>query len=136
MSPQGSIYHLDLFPGELAETIILVGDPIHAKLVLRYFDCIEIKKSKREFIIHTEKISNHRLSIIRIDIGSEGNIDIIINEANALFNVDFKELKIKSKLTRLRFIRFRTAVALQPEISVDSYVVSERAIGFDGLINF
>ena len=130
-----SIYHLNLLPEELAETIITVGDPDRVALVSRYFDCIEIRKRKREFHTHTGRIGNKRISVISTGIGTD-NIDIVLNELDALVNIDFKTRTIKEEKTVLDIIRVGTSGSIQPYIPVDSYLYSEYAIGFDNLMHF
>src|SRR5262245_14217628 len=94
INERGAVYHLDITPDELAPTIILVGDPGRAKLVSRYFDKIELKGQHREFITHTGTIGNKRISVISTGIGTD-NIDIVLNEIDALVNIDFKTREIK-----------------------------------------
>lgn len=131
----GSIYHLALKPGELSDTIILVGDPERVPLVSRHFDKIEISAQSREFKTHTGIYKGRRISVISTGIGTD-NIDIVLNEADALFNVDFTERKVKEELTKLTIIRLGTCGGLQEEIATDDIVVSKSAIGFDGLLHF
>lgn len=135
LNADGSIYHLNLLPGELAETILLVGDPARAKLVSQHFDALEIQKQKREFIVHTGTIGKQRISVIGTGIGA-CNIEIVITEADALFNIDFSTRTAKTDLTQLRFIRLGTSGALQKNIPVDSFLVSDYAVAFDGLLNY
>lgn len=135
LNADGSIYHLNLLPGELAETIILVGDPARTSLVSKHFDSLEVNKQKREFVIQTGYIGKQRLSVIGTGIGS-GNIEIVMTEADALHNIDFSTRQIKTNPTSLRFIRLGTAGALQKDIPVDSFILANSAIGFDGLLNF
>jgi uridine phosphorylase len=135
LNPDQSIYHLDLRPEDLAPTVILVGDPGRVPLVSSYFDRIEVKKSKREFVTHTGYYKGKRLSVVSTGIGTD-NIDIVLNELDALVNIDFKHKRIQEPLTRLELIRVGTSGAIQPDIPVDSMVLSEMAIGFDGLLHF
>lgn len=135
LNSDGSIYHLHLFPDELATTIILVGDPDRVPLVSRHFDRIEIQKQNREFVAHTGYVGKHRLSVISTGIGV-GNIDIVMNEVDALFNVDFQNRTVKNTLTPLAFVRIGTSGTLQPHIATDSFVVSKYALAFDGLMHF
>jgi len=135
LNADGSVYHLNLLPGELAETILLVGDPKRVELVSKHFDHIEIKKQKREFIAHTGTIGKQRLSVIGTGIGA-GNIEIVMTEIDALFNVDFSTRTVKKNLTPLRFIRLGTSGALQENIPIDSYLISHYGIAFDGLLNY
>lgn len=130
-----SIYHLNLLPQDIANTIITVGDPDRVSDVSRYFDHIEIKKGKREFVAHTGTINKKRITVISTGIGTD-NIDIVFNELDALVNIDFEQRKIKDQKTQLDFIRIGTSGAIQPEIPVDSFLISEQAIGFDNLLHF
>lgn len=135
LNPDKSIYHLNLLPEEVAQTIILVGDPDRVKKVSCHFDSIQIKKHKREFITHTGLLSNHRISVISTGIGIS-NIEIVMNELDALFSLDL-ESKIEKKIKpKLNFIRIGTSGALQKFIEVDDFLISKNAIGFDGIMNF
>ena len=130
-----SVYHLNLRPEELAETIITVGDPDRVALVSQYFDTIEVKKQKREFHTHTGRIGNKRITVISTGIGTD-NIDIVLNELDALVNIDFETRSIKKEKVVLDIIRIGTSGAIQPQIPVDSYLYSEYAIGLDNLMHF
>ncbi len=135
INSRGAIYHLDLRPDELAHKIFLVGDPARVSVVSKYFDRIEIKQQHREFISHTGYIGSERFSVISTGIGTD-NIDIVMNELDALVNIDFPSRSIKSKLTQLQIIRLGTSGSLQKEIPVDSFVVSTHGLGIDNLLNF
>ncbi|WP_291870778.1 nucleoside phosphorylase [Maribacter sp.] len=135
LNADGSIYHLNLLPDDLAETIILVGDQNRVPKVSQYFDSIEVKKGKREFITHTGTLNGKRISVISSGIGTD-NIDIVLNEIDALANIDFKERKIKEEHKQLRIVRIGTSGSIQADIPVDSFVLSEYAIGFDGVLHF
>ncbi len=135
INADGSIYHLDLKPGELSKTIITVGDPDRVDLVASYFDNIELTKHKREFKTITGTLKGKRLSVISTGIGTD-NIDIVFNEIDALFNIDFETREIKEELKTLNFIRIGTSGCLQESIALDSFLISEAAIGTDGLLNF
>ncbi|UOB17452.1 nucleoside phosphorylase [Abyssalbus ytuae] len=135
LNTDGSIYHLNLLPEDISDTIIVVGDPNRVASVSNYFDKIEIKKSKREFITHTGILEGKRITVISTGIGID-NIDIVLNELDALVNIDFKEREIKKDLTSLDIIRIGTSGSIQPEIDVDEILVSEFAVGFDGLLHF
>lgn len=135
INEDGSIYHLGLKPDEIADTIITVGDPNRVLSVSQYFDSIELKKSNREFVTHTGYIGNKRLTCISTGIGTD-NIDIVINELDALKNIDFESRTIKENPTSLSLIRIGTSGAIQPDIPIDSYLVSEFAIGLDGLMGY
>lgn len=130
-----SIYHLNLLPEDIATTIIVVGDPDRVSIVSKYFDAIELKKGKREFITHTGSLNGKRLSVISTGIGTD-NIDIVINELDALANIDFNTRRIKKEITQLDFIRIGTSGAIQPDIPIDSFLLNEYAIGFDSLLHF
>ena len=132
---RGAIYHLNCRPEEVATTVITVGDPDRVKEVSKHFDQIEYKKHHREFITHTGFIGKKRLSVISTGIGPD-NIDIVINELDALFNIDFETRTIKEHLTSLEIIRVGTSGSLQKEIPVDSFVSSTHGLGLDNLMNF
>jgi len=135
LNPDGSIYHLHLRPEEVAPVIITVGDQDRVPLVSRYFDRIEHRAQKREFVTHTGWIGNTRISVISTGIGPD-NIDIVINELDALFNIDLETRQVKTQHTALTLVRIGTAGSLQPEIPVDGFVVSSAGIGMDGLLQF
>lgn len=135
LNSDGSVYHLNLLPGEVAETIITVGDPERVSQVSKHFDSIEVKKGKREFLCHTGHLGKKRLSVISTGIGTD-NIDIVFNELDALFNIEFISKKVKKATTQLQFLRIGTSGSIQKDIGVDSYLVSETAIGLEGLLHF
>jgi len=135
LNADGSIYHLNLFPEDIATTIITVGDPDRVSGVSKYFDHIELKKGKREFLSHTGVLNKKRITVISTGIGTD-NIDIVLNELDALVNIDFENRCVKENKTQLDIIRIGTSGAIQPEILVDSFLISEYAIGFDGLLHF
>ncbi len=132
---RGAIYHLDVRPEELANTIILVGDPDRVAVVSKHFDRIEFKLQHREFITHTGYIGNKRISCVSTGIGPD-NIDIAMNELDALANIDFDTRLIKSTLTSLNIFRFGTSGSLQAEIPVDSFVAGTHGLGFDNVMHF
>ncbi|CAM4298268.1 nucleoside phosphorylase [Gillisia limnaea] len=131
----GSVYHLNLLPQHLANTVITVGDPERVNAVTRYFDKIEFKVQKREFHTQTGTYQGKRITVISTGIGT-GNIDIVLNELDALVNIDFKSLSVKKELTSLDIIRIGTSGSIQEEIPLDSFLLSESAIGFDALLHF
>ena len=131
----GSVYHLNLLPKHLANTIITVGDPERVNAITRYFDKIEFKISKREFHTQTGTYQGKRITVISTGIGTD-NIDIVLNELDALVNIDFKSRSVKEELTTLDIIRIGTSGSIQEEIPLDSFVISESAIGFDALLHF
>lgn len=135
LNEDGSIYHLNLLPEDIASTIITVGDPERVHQVSNYFDTLEIKKGKREFLTHTGTKNGKRLTVISTGIGTD-NIDIVINELDALVNIDFKTRTLKKNRIRLNIIRVGTTGAIQSDIPVDSFLMSEFVIGFDGLLHF
>ena len=132
---RGAIYHLDVRPEELADTVITVGDPERVGVVSKFFDSIEYKRQHREFVTHTGYLGNKRLSVVSTGIGPD-NIDIVVNELDALVNLDFGTRTIKPALTRLTIIRLGTSGALQADIPVDSVVASTHGLGIDNLLNF
>jgi uridine phosphorylase len=135
LNRDGSIYHLHLLPEHLAPLVITVGDPERVPKVSRLFDRVEFRVRKREFVTHTGWIGNKRLSVISTGIGTD-NIDIVLNELDALVNVDLEKRQPKAQKTTLTLIRIGTAGCLQAEIGVDAVVVSSGAIGMDGLLQF
>jgi uridine phosphorylase len=135
LNPDGSIYHLNLLPHDIADIVINVGDPDRVHAVSKFFNHIEIVKQKREFVTHTGYYNGRRMTVISTGIGTD-NIDIVYNELDALVNVDLKTRKIKDQLTPLHLIRIGTSGALQADIDVDSFVFSTHGLGLDGLMNF
>ncbi|QBQ42259.1 nucleoside phosphorylase [Sphingobacterium psychroaquaticum] len=135
LNPDGSIYHLNLLPEDLASTIIFVGDPDRVGEVSKYFDHIEVRKGKREFITHTGTINGKRVSVISTGIGTD-NIDIVCNEIDALVNIDFETRMLKTDLTSLDIIRIGTSGSIQGDITMGTIMVSEYAIGFDALMQY
>lgn len=132
---RGAIYHLNVRPEELANTIILVGDPDRVAVVSKHFDHIEFKLQHREFITHTGFVGNKRISCVSTGIGPD-NIDITMNELDALANIDFGTRLIKPALTSLNIFRFGTSGSLQAEIPVDSFVAGTHGLGFDNVMHF
>ena len=130
-----SIYHLNLLPEDIADTIITVGDPNRVWEVSKYFDFIEVEKNKREFRTHTGRLNDKRITVISTGIGTD-NIDIVMNELDALANIDFDTKTVKAEHTALDIIRIGTSGGIQPDIPVDSFVMSELAIGFDNVLHF
>lgn len=132
---RGAIYHLDLRPEELAPTVITVGDPGRVAQVSKHFDTIEHKQQHREFITHTGYIGKKRISVVSTGIGPD-NIDIVMNELDALVNIDLEERTIKKELTSLTVIRLGTSGSLQGDIPVDSFVAGTHGLGIDNLLNY
>jgi len=135
VNPDKSIYHLHLLPEQIAEDIIVVGDPQRVEVISNYFDKIEFKVSNREFVTHTGYLNGHRISALATGIGTD-NIDIVMNELDALVNIDLANRKIYENKRSLNIIRLGTSGALQENIPVDSFVFSEYGLGLDGLLNF
>src|SRR6056297_1977472 len=135
LNGDGSIYHLNLLPEDIATTVITVGDPDRVSDVSQHFDSIDIKKGKREFLTHTGTLQGKRISVLSTGIGTD-NIDIVMNELDALVNIDFKTRQIKEEKTSLHIVRVGTSGSIQKEIPVDSIVVSTMAVGFDSLLHF
>jgi len=135
LNARGAIYHLNLKPDEIGNTVFLVGDPDRVKEVSKHFDKIEYKGEYREFITHTGSIGKKRLTVLSTGIGTD-NIDITLNELDALVNIDLTTREIKAKFTSLNIMRIGTSGALQPEIPVDSFIASTHGLGIDNLLNF
>ncbi len=135
INSRGAVYHVNCRPEEIANTIITVGDPDRVKEVSKHFDRIEFKNNHREFVTHTGFIGKKRLSVTSTGIGPD-NIDIVLNELDALVNINFETRTIKEKLTSLNIIRVGTSGSLQKEIPVDSFVASTHGLGLDNLLNF
>lgn len=131
----GSIFHLHLKPEDLADTVILVGDPGRVEMVSGYFDEVEITRTNREFVSKTGVYKGKRFTVLSTGIGTD-NIDIVVTELDALVNVDFNTRTEKEERTELTLLRLGTSGATQPDIPVGSFVMSDISIGFDGLLNF
>lgn len=132
---RGAIYHLGVRPEEIANTIILVGDPDRVEKVSRHFDKVEFRFQHREFITHTGTLGNKRISVISTGIGPD-NIDIALNELDALANIHFDSRTIKQELRSLNVIRLGTSGSLQRHIPVDSFVAGTHGLGFDNVMHF
>jgi len=135
LNPDGSIFHLHLLPHQISDIILLVGDPGRVEMVSKNFDQIEYKVQNREFATHTGTFNNTKVSVVSTGIGTD-NIDIVINELDALVNIDLKERVQKKEHTKLKLIRIGTSGALQEYIPVDSFVLSQFGLGMDGLLHF
>jgi uridine phosphorylase len=135
LNKDGSVYHLNLLPEELADVVINVGDPDRVAMVSAYFDKVELKKQKREFVTHTGTFNGRRMTVLSTGIGTD-NIDIVYNELDALVNVDLKTRTVQEKLRSLYLVRIGTSGSLQSDIPVDSFVCSTFGLGLDGLLNF
>ena len=135
INSRGAVYHINLRPEELADTVITVGDPDRVTKVSRRFDKIEVKQQHREFIAHTGYIGNKRITVLSTGIGPD-NIDIVMNELDALKNIDLETRTIKQQLSQLTVIRLGTSGSLQADIPVDSLVVGTHGLGLDNLLNY
>jgi len=135
LTSRGSVYHLDLRPEEIADTIITVGDPDRVQQVSKYFVNIEFRRKHREFVSNTGYFAGKRITVISTGIGTD-NIDIVLHELDALVNIDLETRQPKEELKSLRIIRIGTSGSMRHDVPVDTFVVSESAIGLDNLLNF
>jgi len=135
IGPDKRIYHLNLRPEDIADTIITVGDPGRVARVSRHFDSIDLKVTKREFVTHTGWLGKRRISVVSTGIGPD-NIDIVLNELDALVNIDFDTRKIKEDQRSLVLIRIGTTGSLQPDLPIDTHLYSAYALGLDNLLHF
>ena len=135
INADGSVFHLHLKPGQLSDKIILVGDPERVSSVASRFDSIECEVSNREFHSITGCFQGKRISVVSHGIGTD-NIDIVLNELDALVNIDFTSRTVKEIFTQLTLVRIGTSGGLQHFVPVGTYVAAERSIGFDGVLYF
>lgn len=135
INEDGSVYHLHVKPEQLADKIIVVGDPARVDLIASYFDDVECQIVSREFHTTTGTYRGKRISIISTGIGCD-NVDIVLNEIDALANIDFQTRKTKDRLRSFEIVRIGTCGGLQPDTPIGTYICSEVSIGFDGLLNF
>ncbi len=135
LHPDGSIYHLKMRPEHVADDVIVVGDPGRVKEVSKYFDTVEIRNTHREMVSHTGYLNNKRITVLSTGMGPD-NIDIVMNELDALVNIDLQLRTRKEKHTSLNIVRLGTSGALQAEIPVDSFVMSTHGVGMDGLLYY
>ena len=136
LNSEGAVYHLNLHPDQLADDVLLVGDPGRVELVASFFDKIEVERQNREFVIRTGYFNGKRITVLSTGMGTD-NLDIVMNELDTLANIDLKTRMPKEEHRTLNLIRLGTCGALQPDIEVeDSYVATRYAIGLDGLIYF
>jgi uridine phosphorylase len=133
LNPDGSVYHLNLLPKHVAETIIFVGDQDRVPKVAKHFDSIEFETQKREFRTMTGTYKGKRMSVISTGIGPD-NIDIVMNELDALFNIDLEQRTIKDNQTSLTIVRVGTSGSLQADIPVDHFVLADYGLGMDGML--
>lgn len=135
INDDGSIFHLHLKPEQLADTVLLVGDPARVEMVASYFDTQECRVANREFVTITGTYKGKRMSVISTGIGTD-NIDIVVTELDALANIDFATRQVKPELRQLTLVRLGTSGAIQPDIKVGTAVFSRSSVGFDGLLNY
>lgn len=135
INEDGSVYHLHVKPEQLADKIIVVGDPARVDLIASYFDDVECQIVSREFHTTTGTYRGKRISIISTGIGCD-NVDIVLNEIDALANIDFQTRETKDRLHSFEIVRIGTCGGLQPDTPIGTYICSEVSIGFDGLLNF
>lgn len=136
LNAEGAVYHLNLHPDQLADNVILVGDPGRVDMIASFFDKIEVKRQNRELVTRTGWFNGERITVLSTGMGTD-NIDIVMNELDTLANIDLKTRMPKEEHRVLNLIRLGTCGALQPDIEVgDSYVATRYAIGLDGLLYF
>lgn len=133
LNPDGSVYHLNLLPKHIAENIIFVGDQDRVPKVAQHFDHIEFETQKREFRTITGSYKGKRMSVISTGIGPD-NIDIVMNELDALVNINLETRMIKDELTSLKIVRIGTSGSLQADIPVDHFVLADYGLGMDGML--
>jgi uridine phosphorylase len=135
LTPDGSVYHLNLQPKSISDTIIMVGDPGRVHSVSKYFDEIEFEMNQREFITHVGKYKGKRITVISTGIGPD-NVEIVFTELDALVNIDLKSREPKTRKKKLKIVRIGTSGALQEDIPVGAHLVSDYAVGLDNLMTF
>ncbi len=133
LNPDGSVYHLNLKPAHIASDIIFVGDPDRVEKITHCFDSIEFSTQKREFKTQTGTYKGKRITVISTGIGPD-NIDIVLNELDALVNIDLEKRQIKEKLTSLNIVRIGTSGSIQADIPVDSFLLSKFGLGLDNML--
>lgn len=135
LNPDGSLYHINLRPENIGETVFLVGDPDRVPVVSTFFDKVEFTTQKREIVTHTGTRNGKRVSVMSTGMGTD-NIDIVLGELDAAVNIDLVKKERKAEHTALRFIRLGTSGSLQGDIPVDSILASSHGLGLDGLLHF
>ncbi len=135
LNERGALYHIDVKPGELASTIVTVGDPARVNMIEKYFDTVHFKRSHREFLTMTGECNGNPLSVISTGIGTD-NIDIALSEIDAVFNIDLKAKQPKSSFHPLTFIRLGTSGALHPEVDLGDLIISKYGVGLDNLLHY
>ncbi len=135
LNPDGSVYHLKLKPEHLADTVIIVGDPKRVSMISGFFDHIEYSGQNRELVTHTGIYNGKRLTVMSTGMGTD-NIDIVLNELDALVNIDLENRMVRSQKKSLRIIRLGTSGALQTDIPLNAVILSQYGLGFDGLVHY
>ena len=135
INADGSVFHLHIRPEQLADNVILVGDPGRVQMFEQHFDTIECRNASREFVSFTGSRHGHRVTVLSTGIGTD-NIDIVMTELDALANIDFETREVKDVHRTLNIVRLGTCGAIQPEIPLGSFILSHYSIGFDGLLNW
>lgn len=137
LNPDGTVYHLHLLPDHISDTIICVGDPERVAMVSEHFDSVEVEIRRREFVTHVGYYRGRRLTVVSTGIGTD-NVDIVLNELDALVNIDFmtRQVRPHDEQIRLRIVRIGTSGALQADIPVGAALVTEHAVGLDSLMNY
>jgi len=135
LNPDGSIYHLKLKPEDIAKDIVVVGDPGRVETISNRFDSVEFRQANREIVTHTGYIDKKRITVMSTGMGTD-NLDIVINELDAICNIDLKTRTPKSEHRSLNIYRLGTSGALQKDIPVDTFVASSHGVGLDGLMWF
>jgi uridine phosphorylase len=135
LNPDGSVYHLNLLPKHISDTILTVGDPSRVYSISQFFESVEFEMNRREFITHVGKYNGKRITVISTGIGTD-NVEIFFNEIDALVNIDLKTRELKARRKKLKIIRIGTSGALQEDVPVGAHLVTEYAVGFDNLMEF
>ncbi|MDR1793356.1 MAG: nucleoside phosphorylase [Bacteroidales bacterium] len=135
LQADGSVYHLNLHPSELADNVLLVGDPNRVATVSAFFDTIEVRKSNREINTHTGTYKNKRFTVLSTGMGCD-NIDIVLNELDALVNIDLEKRCVKKEHKSLNIIRLGTCGGLQPHLDINTFIASAYGLGMDGLLHY
>ena len=135
LNSDGSVYHLNLKPEQISENIVFVGDQDRVEKITKHFDSIEFSVQKREFKTQTGTYKGKRLTVLSTGIGS-GNIDIVLNELDALVNIDLEKRILKKQLKSLKIVRIGTSGSLQSDIPVDSFLLSTHALDLNGMLHF
>jgi uridine phosphorylase len=135
LNPDGSVYHLNLLPKHINDTVIAVGDPSRVYMVSQFFDDVEFEMNKREFITHVGKYKGKKITVTSTGIGTD-NVEIFFSELDALVNIDLKTREPKQRKKKLKVIRIGTSGALQDDIAIGTSLVSDFAVGFDNLMSF